>query len=272
MLTQTVPAVINALQGVLPDNAVKALTQALGNCNQPLAHRGAVSFSPPPLPEAGPGFSGGGRWNPADYPGLFPDMNSANNVDMPGWGGPWGFNSTNYYGDTFNFPTNQQFTLNNYNGGPNIYNAGDQYTENMFSNSFTTNNVITNNINTTTINGEPIAGPAGPAGADGEPGAPGAPGRPGPLGPRNFRFIPKFGPIGPFLGPGAVADLGGIGATVRVSIPTTGTVDPDDCTVSLGGEVEREFPVQLAVANAPIVGPPAGLIFVLVGGQVQAIG
>jgi hypothetical protein len=46
VLTAAMPAVTNALRGVLPPNALKQLTQALGNCNQDLTHRGNVVIQP----------------------------------------------------------------------------------------------------------------------------------------------------------------------------------------------------------------------------------
>jgi hypothetical protein len=46
MLTAAMPALTNALRGVLPPNALKQLTQALGNCNQDLTHRGNVVIQP----------------------------------------------------------------------------------------------------------------------------------------------------------------------------------------------------------------------------------
>jgi len=46
MLTNAMPAVMRALQGSLPPAALKQLTQALGNCNQQLTHRGDISVRP----------------------------------------------------------------------------------------------------------------------------------------------------------------------------------------------------------------------------------
>jgi hypothetical protein len=46
MLTNAMPAVTRALQGSLPQAALKQLTQALGNCNQQLTHRGDISVRP----------------------------------------------------------------------------------------------------------------------------------------------------------------------------------------------------------------------------------
>jgi hypothetical protein len=46
MLTQAMPALTNAFRGILRPNAIKALTQALGNCNMDLTHRGNVVVQP----------------------------------------------------------------------------------------------------------------------------------------------------------------------------------------------------------------------------------
>lgn len=46
MLTSAMPAVTRALSGVLPPAALKQLTQALGNCNQTLEHRGDILVRP----------------------------------------------------------------------------------------------------------------------------------------------------------------------------------------------------------------------------------
>jgi hypothetical protein len=177
MLTQSAPAIVNALSGVLPDNAMRALVQALGNCNQPLAHRGSVSLSPGKRSEAGPGFVNGNAWNPQSYESLLPTQESADGVDVPGWDSPGGWGSSNYYGDNFDFRTNSEFSINNYNGGPNFYNAGDQYVDNSYSNTVNSQTTNTTNLNVTNINGVPIQGPGGPAGRKGERGERGERGR-----------------------------------------------------------------------------------------------
>jgi hypothetical protein len=200
MLTQSAPAIVNALSGVLPDNAVRALMQAIGNCTQPLSHRGAVNFAPNTPGESGPGSWSGGAWNPFDYPELMPDSSAAHSrpgmVDVPGWGAPGGWGSSNYGGDTFNFPINQNFNLNNFYGGPNVYNSGDQYT----NNSYTTNQTVANqidarSINVQVINGRPVRGDAGPQGRLGERGQDGMDGDGG-------AGVASFTNIGQYLMPG----------------------------------------------------------------------
>lgn len=170
MFTQSAPAITKALAGVLPERAVQALLQSLGNCNQPLAHRGPVSLSAGHLRENGPGYIDGGRWNPQSYESLLPTSETNVNVDMPGWGDQNAWFGGNYYGDTFSFPTNQEFSISQYYGGPNLYNAGDEYVSNSYSNTVNTETTNTTNLNVTNINGVPIQGPAGPAGRKGERG------------------------------------------------------------------------------------------------------
>lgn len=205
MFTQSAPAIVNALNGTLPDTVVKQLIQALGNCNQPLAHRGPVQFQPRGPRESIPGgIDGDGQWSPQDYFDLLPELSQQFDADMPGWGTPGGWGNRNFYGDTFNFPTSQEFTLNNYYGGPNVFNAGDSYFNNAYTFNHTTENQYTTNLNVTYINGRPVQGPAGRPGdrgvdgigldgwdgLDGRPGRPGEPGRDGReaiLPPRRFK-------------------------------------------------------------------------------------
>lgn len=171
MLTQSIPAVINALSGSLPENVVQALTQALGNCNQPLTHRAPVNLQPRTPSESGPGTFGGGAWRPQDYYDLMPSASDSFSADIPGWGAPGGANNHNWYGDTFNFPTSQEFTLNNYYGGPNVFNAGDSYFDQQYTVNHTTENHTTKNLRVNVINGRPVRGPAGRPGERGGRGA-----------------------------------------------------------------------------------------------------
>lgn len=179
MFTQSSPALVNALLGTLPDNAVRALTQSLGNCNQPLTHRGAVNLQPSNPPQDGPGIYTdqlSGQWNPADYSSLLPNTSTAAAVDIPGWDSADGPNNRNFYGDNFNFPTSQEFAINNYYGGPNTYVGGNTFLENAYTTNQTTVNHSVENLTVKTINGQPVAGPAGPPGANGENGQRGADG------------------------------------------------------------------------------------------------
>lgn len=176
MFTQSSPALVNALSGALPENVVKALTQALGNCNQPLTHRAPVNLQPANAQQSGPGYYTGGQWNPQDYQNILPTASDRSNVDIPNWEGPGGWNSGNFYGDTFQFPTSQEFTLNNYYGGPNVYGGGNSYFENLYATNQTVQNLTAQSLTVQNINGTPVVGPAGPPGARGDRGADGVPG------------------------------------------------------------------------------------------------
>lgn len=156
MQTQSMEAVARSLAGVLPPNAIAQLSDALGNCARTLAHRGNLNVQPT-KPGNKTGSYGPGTWNPDDYTDILPDG---------GYDPTW--NNYNYGGNGFYFPTNQEFNINQFHGGPTSYFGGNTYTDAM-----TTQNVTTNNINTTTINGFGIPGelgPTGPAGAVGQNG------------------------------------------------------------------------------------------------------
>lgn len=170
MLTQSSPAIAAALSRELPPNVVQSLIQAIGNCNQPLTHRAPVNFQPPEPQQVGPGILGGNRWNWNDYADILPTSDQGANMDVAGWGGPGGWNSSNYYGDNFQFPTSQQFTLNNYYGGPNVHNGGNSYFQNSYVTNQTVENQYVTNLEVETINGEPVTGPAGPPGSRGDRG------------------------------------------------------------------------------------------------------
>ena len=161
MFTQSAPALVNAMSGTLPDEVLRALTQALGNCNQPLTHRAPLNLQPRTPRQNGPGTFGDGAWQPQDYYGIMPDASDSFYADIPGWGAPGGANNHNWYGDSFNFPTSQEFTLNNYYGGPNVFNAGNSFFDNQYTYNHTTENQYATNLNVTNINGRPVAGPPG---------------------------------------------------------------------------------------------------------------
>jgi hypothetical protein len=191
MLTQTMPALVQALSRVLPQQAVSQIAAALGNCNQPLTHRGGVSIQPSNQYLAS-GVNYGDQWNPADYGDIFPTVNQANNFggsnqqlqniyDLANYN--YNYATNNYGGNSFNFPTTNEFAINEYYGGPTTYIGGNS----EFVNTVTTN-LTTQNLTTQIINGQPAPGTPGsrgPAGPPGEPGAagldarPGAPGAPG---------------------------------------------------------------------------------------------
>jgi len=175
VFTQSMPALAQALSGALPEAALRQLMQALGNCQQPLTHRGAVNFQPPEATGAG-GLARTGTWKTSDYRDLLPTAGQDVLVDMPGYGGGGGItNTTNYDGNQFSFPINQEFNYNNYFGGDTFNVAGDSTFNNTYNNNVTTNSLTTNNINATYINNTYV----GQAGRDGIDGAAGAAGRDG---------------------------------------------------------------------------------------------
>lgn len=229
--TQSMPALAKALAGVLPDGAVRQLMQALGNCNQPYTSRGVQNFQAPEQLGNNNGVYSGGPWNPSQYPGLIPDAGSQGRTVIPGPGGWTGgnyyggaTNSTNYGGNSFYFPTSQEFALNNYYGGP-IFNVGGNST---FEN-ITTNNITTNNI---TINSG--GGVGGFGGDEPEPGGPGGDG--GGMG-GGLGLPGGGGGVGVVvIGGRRVGRVTGrqinLRASARVRIPNKGTLK-DDCSVEL---------------------------------------
>ena len=198
MLTQQMPSLLKALDGILPDAALKQLTQALGNCQQPITARGDVSIVPSVINNYN-GVYYGDQWNPNDYPDLFPTTNNIDNrtyIDVPGWNGPGQWTTNNYGGNTFTFPTTNDFNISQYYGGPTFNVGGETVLNNTYATNLTTNNINTTSI---TINGEPlnaqppIPGPPGEPGRDGRDGVDGIDWNnwqgPGPQRP------PKFKPI-----------------------------------------------------------------------------
>jgi hypothetical protein len=276
MLTQTMPALVQALSRVLPQQAVSQIAAALGNCNQPLTHRGGVSIQPSNQYLAG-GVNYGNQWNPAEYGDIFPTVNQANNFggsnqqlqniyDLANYN--YNYATNNYGGNSFNFPTTNEFAINEYYGGPTTYIGGNS----EFVNTVTTN-LTTQNLFTTTINGESAPGtpgargPAGPAGSPGPAGRQGSPGAAGAPGISIQRIIrdplnppPNLNPrSAPFLRATALRATGELG-TDAITIPTTGTgtidvptytFDPASCTITQSGTTSVEVTVSLS-GGSPI--------------------
>jgi hypothetical protein len=172
MLTQAMPAVIDALRSVLSPGELQNLTQAIGNCQQPLTHRGSVNFAPGSPPQKG-GVYTHSPWNPQQT--SLPSAGSHAGVDIPGMQANW--NAGNRYDAQFFFPQEDYFTQNQFFGGPQHYVQNHAHMEYITNETFEGNNFTTNNITIEeTINGEPIAGTPGAAGGEGREGRPGAPG------------------------------------------------------------------------------------------------
>lgn len=196
MFTQAMPAFVDALRQAVPSTAIGPLAQALGNCAQPLTHRGGIN-----LPGGRRGNQNGtfgpGAWDPSQYQNLFPggDQGNAsnyyNNVDIGGMNVNW--NEGNRYDSQFYFPTNQVFNQNQYFGGPTFNTYGGANIDYITNQTLEGDTVIVNNITVDEVNGDPVNGPQGPPGAAGRDGQRGAPGAPGGL----FAALPPgfFGPI-----------------------------------------------------------------------------
>lgn len=189
MLTQTMPAVIDALRSVLSPGELKTLTQALGNCQQPLTHRGSVNFAPGTPPQKG-GVYTHSPWSPIQTnlqqnlqqtgspQSLFPAAGSGGNVDIGGNSAT--YNAGNRYDSQFFFPTDQYFALNSFFGGPQTHLQNHAHAHYLTTDIFEGDTFTANNITVReTINGTPIVGIPGPAGGDGRNGRAGAPGFPG---------------------------------------------------------------------------------------------
>ena len=210
---------MKALQGVLPPQAITQLTQAIGNCNQPLSQRAPSQFSPT-IRTNRDGTLPAGTWNPNAYGGqlltpsavlaLLQNRGGANDlVDRPGSDMYSGNSGSNFYGGDGYFSNYGGDIVSQFMSGPSIYNAGDwvqsnyggdtidlrstlsnqnQYyyagptITNLGDSVFSntwTNNSYITNLTTETINGQPVAGDPGPAGPPGADGAGGPPGQNG---------------------------------------------------------------------------------------------
>lgn len=126
MNTQSMPALARALSGTMPQQAVRQLMQALGNCNQDVNQRGGVNIQPTYRLQNG--VASPGTWNPSQYQGLLPNAGEGDFIvdlpDIPTYtNSPW--NSVFYGGTQFNFPTSQEFAVNNFYGGPSTTIGGN---------------------------------------------------------------------------------------------------------------------------------------------------
>lgn len=210
MLTQSTPSIIAALQKVMPPAALKQLTQALGNCGQPLTHRGPVNLQPSLPPQAGGrGVYGGAgadgnpsnTWNTQYYSPLI-SYNEQAFYDIPGFG-PGGTTTNNYYGDNFSFPTT------------NVYNITNNYSNTIGGGTFIPGIVTDQPIRTIPgldgLDGrdgfDGFDGLGGFDGRDGRDGAAGAAGEAGVAGEAGGR-----GPEGPAGPKGVKGDRGEAGA------------------------------------------------------------
>jgi len=146
MFTQSIPAVVDALNNVLPPAAIKSLIQSLGNCNQPLTHRGQVNIQPNANGN-NRGVYSGNTWDPSAFKDILGQAGNGGFTDIPGFkAGDW--NSVNYSGSQFFFPTDSYFNASNFYGGPTFNVGGPAQFETV-----NTTTLVTNDITTDTITG-----------------------------------------------------------------------------------------------------------------------
>lgn len=174
MLTQAMPSLADSLQGALPAQVVRQMMQVLGNCNQPLEHRGPVAINPSRLgKEAGPGYYGSGSWSPEQFQALLNPGGVYNNnafIDST-------VNNSHFGGDQFLFNNDANFVTNNF---PTTIVLGQPGTPGRDG--------ISGVSGTNGVDGAPGAvGASGVSGSDGAPGAAGADGAIGPAGPPGAR-------------------------------------------------------------------------------------
>lgn len=287
MLTQAIPGLVQALSQALPQNVVSQIASALGQCASPVTQRAGINVQPSSYQgiTQNNGVYYGGGWNPADYQSLFQNIGGAtyqngnnglqNIVDVNNYSSNY---ASNYYGGSnFFFPTDNQFTTNQYYGGPTNYFGGNTQMENTFTTNFTAGDIYVDYINGEPAPGTPGAqGPAGPAGAPGRagaagrPGAPGAPGAAGRNGLTLVRFVrdPAQQPqvaldtrTAPFLRATNLRAKGTLNTT-SITIPTTasGTInvpvyefDPANCTISQNGTTSVSVSLALSGGSAETV-------------------
>lgn len=205
MLTQAIPQLQRTGLGALPLPALAAVAQSLGNCAQPLQHRGPLALEQPFQTRRG-GVLPRGGWDPGQF-GY--NVNQGGFVDAPRiYLGRQGDTSNYYGGNEFNFNTNNEFSTIFNQGGPTFNVGGNSF----FSNQYT-NNLYSSNFYTTYVNGN--YGPSspslhGPAGRDGLSGRDGVTGA---VGPRGTDGLPGLSGLpGPSGAPGSPGRSGSPGA------------------------------------------------------------
>lgn len=260
MFTQAMPTLAQSLQGSLPQQAIRQLMQVLGNCNQPLEHRGPVAVTPGPLGrEAGPGFYGSGAWGPDQLGELVNASSLFNNgafIDST-------VNNNHFGGDQFLFNNNTEFISNFFPttfviGQPGA--AGSDGAAGAAGGTGRDGAPGAEGING--VDGAPgiIAviqldgrdGAAGPAGAPGQPGRdgdaglvgpPGLPGRDGLAG--GYRLQAKEKQITIQLTKVTVEDK-----TVSISLPAY-KIDPESCDVVIDDE-QAPVPYDITIPVAEV--------------------
>jgi hypothetical protein len=166
-------------------------------------HRGDVAIAPQ-QPAQNKGVVNQGGWNPQQYQDLFPQEYNNYYFETPEVGGytNGSWFTSNYGGNQFSFPTNQEFFANEYYGGPTFNVGGNSFFDNTYTNNITSTNTTTQNLTTRYMNGFPI-----PASPPSEPVG-------GIVGPPSAVGAPIFGGDQFFGGGGP----GGIPATARIPV------------------------------------------------------
>jgi hypothetical protein len=214
MFTQAMPAYIDALRQAVPPSMVAPMAQAIGNCQQPMTHRGSINVAPSrgqnPWQQnpRQPGVYTSQAWGgPSSYVGLFPSLGqggvSPSAADMADMNANW--NNGNRYDSQFFFPTNQWFNVNQFYGGPQVNIQGGAQIDSVNTTSLSSPRISTERLSVTNVNGtpvDPVPGPPGANGRDGRPGAPGQAGQNGAIPPGFFAPINYLSGINPRLVPG----------------------------------------------------------------------
>jgi hypothetical protein len=255
------PALAQALSGALPEAAIRQLMQALGNCQQPLTHRGAVNIQPPATTGAG-GLARPGAWKASEYRDLLPTVGQRAFVDMPGFGGGGGpggqviNTSNNYAGNQFSFPINQEFQYSNYFGGDTFNVAGDSTFSNAFSTNFTNSTLTTSNIFVSSINNTPVA-PAVVGGGGGLGGGGGFGGFGGDLGGGGGGFVFVNGGFGGGGGRGgqvATANyVQSVAKSATVSVPHVSGLQVSNTGVTVETNDEEISVISVGEVKCPVI-------------------
>jgi hypothetical protein len=209
------------------------LTQALGNCVQPLTHRGSLNIQPNVLGNRR-GVYTGKNWSSSKYADILPTAGSEAFADIPGYrAGDW--NSVNYDGSQFYFPTDNHFNTSNFYGGDTTNIGGDTNFQNINTQNMTVHNL-------TVTGGTSGGGVDGRDGDRGEPGPPGDPGSVEPISPpggggqgqlgypsETVRFVTGLKPGG--SGNPRVIKIKS--TTSSVEVVTGATFDAESCSIQL---------------------------------------
>lgn len=257
MLTALMPAMANALRGVMTDQQTRGLMQALGNCNQPLVHNGPMAVTPQLPRSTGGGTYNGDYWSWQDY-GDIVNINNGGDTFVGGDSFTHINNSfpifNNFNNSTHNLSTTNLNNTFNYNyGGDSFYDFSDRTTIrlgdifNITNQGDTIFNLINNPPGQRGERGaEGRAGRDGRDGRDGTQGSRGETGPQGEPGPPGLSIIGPAGPQGQEGPPGKDGLQGpagppGITTVIYVGEPGTGGVSKQVLTGVKLKTIEVEY-------------------------------